>query len=330
MGKLETISNALVSKVRDGYEFRTFQIGVSLPFSYIDREDNVRSKLRIKGKNSIKNQFLSNLRELFKLALNKETDYLSPDLRIDLVINEDNGFYFDIIPAPVVLACKYVKKKRGIPQKHVGLAGIKAQILDNDFQRHNTSVEEVASEYLKQITLGAKVKFSWIGGEDKESLVLGKGRPFFAEIIKPKRRNITEHNISLNEEGIELFVLSSSKNLPHYPMKFYCKTRILITAERPVDSKELECLHLLSGRTICFTNKKRIVSRDVYSVKVGRVDAKDFELEIIADGGLHIKQLVGGREYCEPNISAMLRLRCECSNFDIIDVWLQEQHFQRH
>ena len=44
------------------------------------------------------------------------------------------------------------------------------------------------SEYLKQITSGVRVKFSWIGGEDKESLVLGKGRPFFAEIIEPKRR----------------------------------------------------------------------------------------------------------------------------------------------
>ncbi|HZD36971.1 MAG TPA: hypothetical protein VE130_17335, partial [Nitrososphaeraceae archaeon] len=66
MGKLELINNALISKVEDDYEFRTFQIGVSLPSSYIEREDKVRSKLRIRGKNSIKNQFLSNLREMLK------------------------------------------------------------------------------------------------------------------------------------------------------------------------------------------------------------------------------------------------------------------------
>lgn len=321
MGKLEVINNALISKVGDDYEFRTFQIGVSLPSSYIEREDNVRSKLRIRGKNSIKNQFLSNLREMLKHTLNKDMDYLSPDLRIDLVINEDNEFHFNIIPAPVVLACKYIKKKRGIPQKYVG----QAHLFGDDSQHDNTSLEEVISEYLKQITSGAKVKFSWIGGEDKESLVLGKGRPFFAEIIKPKRRNITEHNIKLVGKGIELFVLSASKNLPQYPMKFYSKTRILIIAERSVNSKELECLHLLRGRTIYFTNKKRIVNRNVYDVKVGKVNGKNFELEIIAEGGLHIKQFVGGREYCEPNISAILRLGCECSNFDIIDVWLQDQ-----
>ena len=327
MSKLETINNALVSRMSEGYEFRTFQIGVSLPSSYIEREDNIRSRLRVKGRNSIKNQFLSNLREMFKHALNKEMDYISPDLRIDLVINENNEFFFNIIPTPIVLACRYLKKRRGIPQKHKGLPITKDQLLKDDPQCENsTSLEEVVSEYLKQLTSGVKVKFSWIGGEDKESLVLGKGRPFFAEIIKPKRRIITEHNISLKEKGIELFVLSASKNLPQYPMKFVSMTRISILAERLVCSKELNCLPSLSGRTIWFRNKKRIISRDVHSVKVVKIDGKNFELEIIAEGGLHIKQFVGGKEYCEPNVSTILGVRCECISFDIMDVWLRDLH----
>jgi tRNA pseudouridine synthase 10 len=327
MSKLETINNALVSRVSDGYEFRTFQIGVSLPSSYVEREDNIRSRLRVKGRNSIKNQFLSNLREMFKHALNKEMDYTSPDLRIDLVINEDNEFFFDIIPTSIVLTCRYLKKRRGIPQKQTVLPIIKSQLLEDDSHcEQSTSLEEVVSEYLKQITSGVKVKFSWIGGEDKESLVLGKGRPFFAEIIKPKRRIITEHNISLKEKGIELFVLSASKNLPQYPMKFVSMTRISILAERLVCSKELNCLPSLSGRTIWFRNKKRIISRDVHSVKVVNIHGKNFELEIIAEGGLHIKQFVGGKEYCEPNISTILGVKCECISFDIIDVWLRDLH----
>ena len=117
MSKLEAINNALVSRVRDEYEFRNFQIGVSIPTTYIEREDNFRSRMKVKGKNNLKNQFLSNLRELFKYNLNKEMDYLSPDLRVELIINENNEFFFDILPTPVVLACRYLKKRRGIPQK---------------------------------------------------------------------------------------------------------------------------------------------------------------------------------------------------------------------
>ena len=327
MNKLETINKALISKVNEGYEFRTFQIGVSLPSSYIEREDNIRSRLRVKGRNNIKNQFLTNLRDMFKQALNKELDYSSLDLRIDLVVNEENEFFFNFIPTPIVLACKYLKKRRGIPQKQRGVAITKPQSLQDDSKYGKFfSLEEVVSEYLKQITSGVNVKFSWIGGEDKESLVLGKGRPFFAEIIKPKRRIIVEHNVSFNEKGIELFVLNTSKNLPQYPMKYISMTRISIVAEGLVSSKELECLTSLSNRTIWFRNKKRIISRDVHSVKIVKIDGRNFELELIAEGGLHIKQFVGGKEYCEPNISGLLGLKCECLNFDIIDVWLRDQY----
>ena len=301
MNKLETINKALISKVNEGYEFRTFQIGVSLPSSYIEREDNIRSRLRVKGRNNIKNQFLTNLRDMFKQALNKELDYSSPDLRIDLVVNEENEFFFNFIPTPIVLACKYLKKRRGIPQKQRGVAITKTQFLQGDSKYGKFfSLEEVVSEYLKQITSGVNVKFSWIGGEDKESLVLGKGRPFFAEI--------------------------TPKNLPQYPMRYISMTRISIIAEGLVTIKELECLTSLSNRTIWFRNKKRIISRDVQSVKIVKIDGRNFELELIAEGGLHIKQFVGGKEYCEPNISGLLGLKCECFNFDIIDVWLRDQH----
>lgn len=327
MSKLETINNALVSKVSDGYEFRTFQIGVTLPSSYVEREDNIRSRLRVKGENSIKNQFLSNLREMFKHALNKEMDYISPDLRINLVINEDNEFFFNIIPTPVVLACKYLKKRRGLPQKRTGLTIPKGHLVEGNSHRdESSSLEEAVSEYLKQITSGVKVKFSWIGGEDKESLVLGKGRPFFAEIMKPKRRIIAEHHTSLTDGGIELFVLSALKDIPQFPLKFISLTRISIVAEKLVSSKQLEGLPSLIGRRIRFRNKKRITIREVHGVRIGKIDGKNFELELAAEGGLHIKQFVGGKEYCEPNISTILGLRCECLNFDIIDVWLQDQH----
>jgi tRNA pseudouridine synthase 10 len=325
MSKLGTINNSLVTKLSNEYEFRTFQIGVSLPPSYIEREDNIRSRLKIKGKNSIKNQFLSNLREMFKRALLKEIDYVCPDLKIDLLINEKNEFFFKITPTPIILACRYLKKRRGIAQKHKSLTNFRNQILDDSQRENSFSLEEVVTEYLKQLTSGVRVKFSWIGGEDKESLVLGEGRPFFAEIIGPKRRIITEHNICLRDNGIELLVLSTYKNLPQSPMKFDSTTRVSITAERLVSTKDLECLASLSGRTIGFRNKKKIIRKAVYSVKVGKIVGKNFELEVLAEGGLHIKQFVGGKEYCEPNISAILGLKCECLNFDIMDVCLRDQ-----
>jgi tRNA pseudouridine synthase 10 len=329
MDKLDEMNNALVTMVEEGYEFKSFQIGVSLPSSYMEREDDVRSRLGVKGRNNIKSQLARYLREMFKDSVGKDLDNTSPDLRINLTVCDNNEFFFDIVPTSVTIACKYLKKERGLPQKQQRLAFAKPSISNKEFQ-HGTmnSLEELISEYLRRITSGARVKFSWIGSEDRESLVLGGGRPFFAEIAKPKRRLIDKHTVNLGQKAIELFVLGTSNKPPQYPMRFVSKTRIYITAERIINRKDLESLASLNGCAVKFKSKGKTVTKVVYEATIASVNGSSMELEIIADGGLHIKQFVGGKEYCDPNVSKLLGYRCECLNFDVIDINLSKGTFQ--
>jgi len=46
------------------------------------------------------------------------------------------------------------------------------------------------SQFLFEKFGGTTTKFTWIGGEDKSSLVLGTGRPFFVKIQNPHKRNL--------------------------------------------------------------------------------------------------------------------------------------------
>lgn len=320
MNKLGTINDALVHKVNEEYDFNTFQIGISLPSAYLEREDDLRSRFRVKGKCNVKSHILKTLQEMLKNSLNKELDSFSPDLRINLSFNIRNEFFLDIVPTPVVFACKYVKKKRGMTQRKVNNGLRRDQLSNRDLQYG--SLEELISEYLRHITSGIKVKFSWIGSEDKESLVLGSGRPFFAEVIKPKHRTVANHTVEWNEKGVELSVLGTSESLPRSPIGFVTKTRILVGTERIVDTNDLMRLESLTGSTIRFKNKDKILSKIVHGARVSKSSGKSFEMEVTADGGLHIKQFVGGKEYCYPNISLLLGTRCECLKFDIINVWL--------
>ncbi|MGI0005487.1 MAG: tRNA pseudouridine(54/55) synthase Pus10, partial [Nitrososphaera sp.] len=48
----------------------------------------------------------------------------------------------------------------------------------------------------------------------------------------------------------------------------------------------------------------------------------EFQLTLHADGGLPIKQFVGGEEYIEPNVSRLLGAKCECVTFDVLAVKL--------
>ena len=72
-----------------------------------------------------------------------------------------------------------------------------------------------------------------------------------------------------------------------------------------------------------FENKSKKGVKSIYSVRVRQVDSHHFTLIIVADGGLMIKQLVGGEEYMKPNISEILGSKCECNMFDIMDIQLQ-------
>ena len=45
-----------------------------------------------------------------------------------------------------------------------------------------TSIEGIISKYIFKKFGGTTTKFTWIGGEDKSSLVFGAGRPFFVKL----------------------------------------------------------------------------------------------------------------------------------------------------
>jgi tRNA U54 and U55 pseudouridine synthase Pus10 len=69
-----------------------------------------------------------------------------------------------------------------------------------------------------------------------------------------------------------------------------------------------------------FENRSKMATKKIYSVRARQVDISEFTLTIFADGGLTIKQFVGGEEYMKPNISEILNAKCECVTFDVLDV----------
>jgi len=65
MKRLDFIIKIMQEEVVEVYEFDTFLIGAILPANIYEREDQIRARLKIRGKENIKNQFLSELRRKF-------------------------------------------------------------------------------------------------------------------------------------------------------------------------------------------------------------------------------------------------------------------------
>jgi tRNA pseudouridine synthase 10 len=179
------------------------------------------------------------------------------------------------------------------------------------------SIEGVIAEHLMSRTGGQTPKFSWLGSEDRSSLVLGKGRPFYAKIFDPRKRKLGR--IRIRDKSVAA-VLSSAGKSTVPPMRFAVKTRIVIRCDRNVSKEDLAKLRSLAGKEIRFDNRSKIATKKINSAVARRIDNNTIKLTIEAEGGLMIKQFVGGQEFMSPNVSEILGTKCECVSFDILDV----------
>ena len=302
-----------------GYDFRTFAVGTQVKPSMVDRDDLVRSKFKLRGACGIKTEITRELSRRFSKKTKKTHDALDPDLTF--TVNTRDGLCH-IRTKAVILQGRYTKTERGLPQKQepcgncsgkgcmtCGLHGI------TGFE----SVEGKISELLFSKFGCTTIRFTWVGGEDRSSLVLGAGRPFFAKIQNPsKRRPRLARQIHLGP-----VVLHDCKILggfPRAPMKFSSTVKIRISTENPLDPQALR--KLKSGFCLPVAVYERSGKRSEKSISCVRYKKTSdcrFVLTIDAEGGLPIKRFVEGDDVA-PGVSQILGDACRCVEFDFLRV----------
>lgn len=319
----DAIVRRIVSAAKE-YEYDTFLIGAMLPTQIYEREDAMRARLKIRGKESAKSQLTRELGIAFARENRKKVDYLLPDLVINLIIYKENNIEVSTKSRPLTLQGRYKKNAQGLAQKqdrcpscegkgcsecgHSGLSGF-------------DSVEGVLAKEIMSATKGHTPKFSWVGSEDRSSLVLGKGRPFHAKVYDPRKRKL--RRISVHNNSV-VATLSPGKRASTGPSPFTVKTKILIRCDKNIVKEDLRKLRSLAGTEVKFDNHAKIATKKIYAAAPRRIDDDTFSLTIVADGGLMIKQFVGGQEYMKPNITELVGSKCDCVTFDILDVQVQD------
>jgi tRNA pseudouridine synthase 10 len=343
MHKTDSIIHQVRETLNDDYQFDTFLIGVTLPPSLFEKEDQIRARFKIRGRENIKSQLIRNLRKKFREVTKKQIDILRPDLIINLQFRKDTSPEINVKMRSLIMLGRYIKKNRGIPQRSGGEHNNGNEVSIQDQRYHvlsrthtqapeictspGESIQSIISKEILRITKGEALKFSWIGSEDENSLVLGSGRPFFIQIRNPKTIHLDQNTFSFQEHGLYVNIEKFFERLPEQPVQFIAKTRVVIQASRQIEKEDHLKIKSLTNSIVVFPNQKnksRSSAKRIYSIDIVRINDKVFELDVIADGGLAIKQFVEGREYISPNISAVANLQCKCLLFDILDIIIKE------
>jgi len=305
-----------------GYKFSTFTVGAILKQSIIERDDKLRSIFQLRGIDGIKTAITKELGKKFVMKTKKQIDHLSPDTTFTINFKTEQC---NVKTKPIFLYGRYLKDKRGLSQKEESCRDCKGKgciFCNNHGIVSFDGVEGRMAKFLYEKFKTEQVKFTWIGGEDKTSLVMGDGRPFFAKLLSPKKRNIRlAKKSNLNE--IVIRDLRKIDHIPNGSIHFKSKTKILVSTKNNILSNELKKLKYLANTPIEITDSSRQYKKTIYNLKYKKCSLQSFTVEIEADGGIPIKRLVDGSDII-PNISSIMGVQCFCKKFDINQIYLSK------
>ncbi len=303
-------------------QFSTFVIGATIKPSLIDRDDFIKSKFKLRGIDGIKTSITKELSKKFSKKTRSKIDFNSPDVTITFNFKDNTC---DVKSKPVFVFGKYTKEKRGLEQKQKSCSNCRGKgcvVCEFHGIGNFKSVEGSIAKILYQKFSSPKVKISWIGGEDKDSLVLGRGRPFFAKILNPKKRKL-KFPSKIKVKEITIHNLRIIDKVPSGPLQFISKIEITVLTKKPIDTKLLKSLKKITKSPVVIYEKfGRRNEKFIHNLKYKKTSQNSFSLTIKTDGGLPVKHFVNGQNVF-PNLSDLLDNQCTCKKFDFHEVILQ-------
>ena len=315
---LDTMLHNILEK-SSNYNFQTYNLGIILKPSFLERDDYLKSKYKLKGIENVKFSIATELAKKISKRTNSEKITCAPDLFIQVNFKDESC---TLRTKPMFVYGRYNKKIRKLPQKQELCSkcnGIGCHNCNFKGIENIVSIEGKISNFFINKFNANQVKINWIGGEDQSSLVLGKGRPFFAKILNPKRRNRILRKTS-DLEGVYLSELQKLSIQPKGSIPFKSKVSITIDTKKPISSTQLKKLKILENAEIQdFSRDKRSIKKRIYKVGYKKLGKTSFILDLVADGGISIKSLIQQSDVV-PNVSELLENQCECKKFDFKNI----------
>ncbi len=333
-------------KALESLEFENFLVGTSLNPEIINKEDKFKSKYNILESESFKGHFNREIGSKLALKLNKPSEFSNPE--VTLVYSLDyNSFSIDLITKSLFISGRYNKLVRGIPQTHWDCRtcqGRGCEKCDNTGKQYQTSVEELISpEFLKQSSaLGTK--FHGAGREDIDVRMLGDGRPFVLELVRPLKRNLNLFQIEkktnkMNKKKIKISRLKFSSKKQVVQIKTQSEhSRKSYRAIGQIDSKlskeefalkvkelkERVVGHEINQRTptrVSHRRSDKYRTKFIYNIEAKYLKPNLFEFYIEVQGGTYIKELIHGDDgRTIPSFSEIFGAPMMCKELDVVEI----------
>lgn len=299
--------------------FNNFLVGTKVSKDLITKEEDLWEKVGINWCEPIKSELNRLIGKELEEKFEKPVEFKKPEVLVIINLKEEK---VEIDINSLYIYGEYNKIVRNIPQTRW------------PSDKYKTSVEEIMAKPLMKQIGGTDHKFHGMGREDIDARCLG-WRPFVLEILEPKKRDVKKKKFRKdvnktkkvkikNLELVDSDVVEKIKS--QKPDKTY---KTVVKLEDEVKKEDLEKISLLEGKRIYQETPNRVLHRRsdrlrkriVKEIEWKKLGKKKIELEITAEAGTYIKELVSGdkgRTY--PSVSEILRTDAEVEELDVTKV----------
>jgi tRNA pseudouridine synthase 10 len=246
--------------------------------------------------------------------------------------------------ARLFLESRYRKLQRGLPQTIFWCPECKGDKRRRKDCAHCAGAGKLSEESVQEL-IGRRLLpafkartglFHGAGREDRDVLMLGRGRPFVYEVVGARNLDVDLEALRLEIQArsagaLELapFVRVSRKRVPYWKEAHFDKVyRAEVTLAETVEPARLQEAAAFRGAIVQRT-PQRVAhrradldrKRQVRVLSLGELEGGRLEVRVQCQHGTYVKEWISGDESrTQPSLASLLGTQCTCQVLDVEEV----------
>lgn len=321
----------------EGLEYSTFLVGTRMSGLLAENEELLLSDGGSGSAEPFKSELNREVGKLIAARTGRKTDFEHPDVVVHLLLDRSQ---VELQVASLYIRGRYRKLVRGIPQTRWPCRvchGRGCERCGGTGRMYQESVDELIRPATIEAAEAEDTVFHGAGREDIDARMLGTGRPFVVEAVRPRVRTIDlsrlEEEINRRAEGkVEVHELSLAdqktvERLKEGPFEKTYSALVELKSEIPEEKLKSVLKELVGSidqqtpTRVSHRRADKVRVRKVYSADLAEVSGRLARITIRGDSGLYIKELIsgdGGRT--RPSLASALGVDAVVVELDVIDV----------
>ncbi len=320
-----------------GWDYDTFLVGTKMSGLLAENEELLLADGGSQHAEPFKSELNREIGKLIAARTEKQANLKEPDIVVLLNLEKSE---IELQVASIFFYGRYKKFIRGIPQTRWPCRichGKGCPHCSGTGRMYQESVDELIRPSVVEASCAEDTVFHGAGREDIDALMLGTGRPFIVEAVRPRKRSIDP--TILQEEmnrrtagqvevvGLRLAKAEEVERLKEAAFEKTYSALVEFGTEVAEEKLKLvlnELVGSVDQRTPTRVSHRRadkLRVRNVYDVDLIEFAGSKARIIINGASGLYIKELIsgdGGRT--RPNLADGLRVDAVVVELDVVDV----------